>query len=322
MSNDDDPSPDLLVSFWRDMLRIRSFEQAALYQSSIGKIYGALHSYEGEESCAVGVCAALQKGDYAASTHRGHGHCIAMGARTDRMMAELFGRVDGYCKGKGGSLHIADVGAGMLGANGIVAAGYSIAAGAALNAKVSRNGRIVVVFFGDGAITRGPFHEVMNMASLWQLPLLLVCENNEYAQYVRSSDTMVFDNIASLAANYKMKGVKIDGNDIRSVYRATSEAATRARCGEGPTLLELSTQRFLGHSSGDPQVYRTKANIEELRKMRDPIAQLEQELVAAGLLRNREALLREIEAEVAEAVRFAEASPYPPGEELTRDVYA
>ena len=314
--------PEMLVTFWRDMVRIRAFEQAALYQSSIGKIYGALHSYEGEESCAIGICSALKDGDYAASTHRGHGHCIAMGARMDRMMAELFGRVDGYCRGKGGSLHIADLSSGMLGANGIVGAGYAIAAGAALNAKVARNGRVSVVFFGDGAVTRGTFHEVMNMASLWKLPLILVCENNEFAQYVRSSETMVFESIAALASNYQMPGVRLDGNDIRAVYKAAVAAVERARGGSGPTLIELKTQRFHGHSSGDPQVYRTKASVEVLRQKRDPIARLEAELIAAGLLSDREALLAQIEAEVADAVRFADASPYPADEELSRDVYA
>ena len=313
---------EMLVAFWRDMVRIRSFEQAAMYQSSIGKIYGALHSYEGEESCAVGICAALKDGDYAASTHRGHGHSIAMGARMDRMMAELFGREDGYCRGKGGSLHIADLNAGMLGANGIVGAGYAIAAGAALNAKVAGNGRVSVVFFGDGAVTRGTFHEVMNMASLWKLPLLLVCENNGYAQYVASSETMVFDSIAGLAGNYQMPGVRLDGNDIRAVHKAAVEAVARARSGNGPTLIELKTQRFHGHSSGDPQVYRTKASVEELRQTRDPIARLEGELIAAGLLGDRAALLAQVEAEVAQAVRFAEASPYPADEALSQDVYA
>ena len=314
--------PEMLVGFWCDMVRIRSFEQAAMYQSSIGKIYGALHSYEGEESCAVGICAALKDGDYAASTHRGHGHSIAMGARMDRMMAELFGREDGYCRGKGGSLHIADLKAGMLGANGIVGAGYAIAAGAALNAKVVGNGRVSVVFFGDGAVTRGTFHEVMNMASLWKLPLLLVCENNGYAQYVASSETMVFDSIAGLAGNYLMPGVRLDGNDIRAVHKAAVEAVARARSGNGPTLIELKTQRFHGHSSGDPQVYRTKASVEELRQTRDPIARLEGELIAVGLLGDRAALLAQVEAEVAQAVRFADASPYPADEALSQDVYA
>ena len=321
MTENELPS-EMLVAFWRDMVRIRSFEQAAMYQSSIGKIYGALHSYEGEESCAVGICAALKDGDYAASTHRGHGHSIAMGARMDRMMAELFGREDGYCRGKGGSLHIADLNAGMLGANGIVGAGYAIAAGAALNAKVAGNGRVSVVFFGDGAVTRGTFHEVMNMASLWKLPLLLVCENNGYAQYVASSETMVFDSIAGLAGNYQMPGVRLDGNDIRAVHKAAVEAVARARSGNGPTLIELKTQRFHGHSSGDPQVYRTKASVEELRQTRDPIARLEGELIAAGLLGDRAALLAQVEAEVAQAVRFAEASPYPADEALSQDVYA
>lgn len=320
--NVNDIPGEKLLGFWRNMRRIRSFEQAATYQSSIGKVYGALHTYEGQEPCAVGVCAALCKGDYAASTHRGHGHALAMGARMDRMMAELFGRADGYCRGKGGSMHIADVSSGMLGANGIVGAGYAIAAGAALNAKVSRNGRIAVVFFGDGAVTRGTFHEVMNMASLWKLPLLLICENNGYAQYVATSETMVFRSIAGLAGNYDVPGVAVEGNDIREVYSSAVAAADRARSGGGPTLIELKTQRFAGHSLGDPQVYRTKDDIQKLRTSRDPIIRLEADLEAAGLLTDRAQRVMQIEDEVAEAVRFAEASPYPAEEEFSRDVYA
>ena len=315
-------TPEQQRGFWRDMHRIRAFERAAIYQSSLGKIYGALHSYEGQESCAIGVCAALQHGDYVASTHRGHGHCIAVGARMDRMMAELFGRIDGYCKGKGGSLHIADVGAGMLGANGIVGAGYAIAAGAALTAKVSGSGRVSVVFFGDGAVTRGTFHEVMNMAALWKLPLVLVCENNGLAQYVPTAETMVFENVSSLAQGYKMPGVAVDGNDIRAVHEAALAAVERARQAQGPTLLELHTQRYHGHSSGDPQVYRSKAEVEALRLATDPIVRLENELLTAGLLADREALLALIDAEVAQAVAFAEASAYPSDEELFTDVYA
>jgi TPP-dependent pyruvate/acetoin dehydrogenase alpha subunit len=317
-----DFSPQKLIGFWRDMHRIRAFERAAYYHSSLGKIHGALHSYEGQESCAVGVCAALQPGDYVASTHRGHGHCIAIGARMDRMMAELFGRVDGYCKGKGGSLHIADVGAGMLGANGIVGAGYAIAAGAALTAKVSGSGRVSVVFFGDGAVTRGTFHEVMNMARLWNLPLVLVCENNGMAQYVPTSETMVFEKVSSLAAAYRMPGVDVDGNDIRAVYSAATLAVDAARAGQGPTLLELRTQRYQGHSSGDPQVYRTKGEVEALRLRTDPLVRLENELLANGLLGDREQMLAQIETEIEQAVAFADASAYPSDDELLRDVYA
>lgn len=319
---ENDLPPERLVGFWRDMVRIRAFEQAAVYQSSLGKIYGALHSYEGQESCAVGICGALTREDYVASTHRGHGHSIAKGARMDRMMAELFGRETGYCKGKGGSLHIADFGCGMLGANGIVGASYAIAAGAALTAKVSGSGRVAVAFFGDGAVTRGTFHETANVASLLKLPLLLVCENNEYAQYMHWSETMVFDDIASLAAGYKMPGVRVDGNDVRAVFRAAAEAVARARAGEGPTLLELRTQRFHGHSSGDPQVYRTKQAVAELRRSRDPIAGFERELLDAGLLPERDAMRKAVDAEVEQAVAFAEASPYPPADELSSDVYA
>jgi TPP-dependent pyruvate/acetoin dehydrogenase alpha subunit len=320
--NTNDLPAEQLIGFWRQMLRIRRFEETAQYQSSLGKIYGALHSYEGQESCAVGVCAALAKGDYAASTHRGHGHTLAMGADMKRMMAELFGRVDGYCRGKGGSMHIADLNIGMLGANGIVGAGYAIAAGAALNAKVTRNGRVSVVFFGDGALARGTFHEVANMASLWKLPIVFVCENNGYAQYVKTSETTVFDDIPRLAEAYHIKSAGLDGDDIRLVYSAAVEAVDRARSGDGPSLIELRTQRYLGHSAGDPQVYRTKPMVEELRRTRDPIARLEGELIGAGVLGNRDTLAAEVEAEIAEAVRFADASSYPAEHELTRHVYA
>jgi pyruvate dehydrogenase E1 component alpha subunit len=316
-----DLSNDRLVKFWRDMVRIRAFEQAAVYQSSLGKIYGALHSYEGQESCAVGICGALTAEDYVSSTHRGHGHSLAKGARMDRMMAELFGRAEGSCRGKGGSLHITDLSVGMLGANGIVGAGYAIGAGAALHAKVAKNGRVSVVFFGDGATTRGTFHEVMNMASLWRLPLILVCENNEYAQYMHWSETMVFDDIASLAVGYKMPGVRVDGNDIRKVHIAALDAVERARSGAGPTLIELKTQRFHGHSSGDPQVYRSKTQIEELKRTRDPINTLEAELIRAGLLDDRDAQMAAVEAEVAAAIRFAEESPYPSAAEFAQHVY-
>ncbi len=320
MSND--LSKETLVGFWRDMHRIRAFERAAAYQSTLGKIYGALHSYEGQEACAVGVCAALRADDYVASTHRGHGHSLAKGARMDRMMAELFGREDGYCRGKGGSLHIADFGCGMLGANGIVGAGYAIAAGAALTAKRSGSGRVAVCFFGDGAVTRGTFHEVMNMASLWKLPLLMVCENNGYAQYVATTETMVFRSVADLAGNYRMPGVHVDGNDIRMVHNATTEAVARARAGEGPSLLEFTTQRFTGHSSGDPQFYRSKAEVEELRRSRDPIARLDGELTGAALLDERDAILAAVEAEVTSAVAFAEAAAYPAAAAVNQDVYA
>ena len=317
-----DLSTETLRAMWRDMLRIRAFEQGALYQSTLGKIHGALHSYEGQESCAVGVCAALTPGDYVASTHRGHGHTLAIGATMDRMMAELFGREDGYCRGKGGSLHIADVAAGMLGANGIVGAGYAIAAGAALMQKVKGSDQVALVFFGEGAVTRGTFHEVMNMAALWKLPLVMVCENNEYAQYMHWSQTMVFESIAPLAKGYGTSGITLDGNDIRAVFAAADAAVRRARAGEGPSLIELRTQRFQGHSSGDPQVYRSKEAIADLRRTRDPITRLEAELKAAGALDDADAIRREVEAEVAAAVAFADASPYPATEEVSHHVYA
>ena len=313
---------ETLEAMWRGMARIRAFEQAAVYQSSLGRIHGTLHSYDGQESCAVGVCAALAPGDHVASTHRGHGHTLAIGGRMDRMMAELFGRVDGYCRGKGGSLHITDVESGMLGANGIVGAGYAIAAGAALTARVQKTGAVSVVFFGDGASARGTFHEVINMAAIWKLPLVMVCENNGYAQYVSTSETRSYQSVAGLADGYGVPGVGLDGNDIRAVHAAAVQAVARARAGEGPSLIELDTQRFQGHSIGDRQVYRTREQVAELRASRDPIARLESELLAAGALADREAAMTAIEEEVAAAIAFAEASPYPDDAEVDAHVYA
>jgi len=313
-----------LVAFWRDMVRIRRFEEAALHQATLNNVYGTLHAYIGQEAVAVGVCGALTREDWVASTHRGHGHCLAKGARMDRMMAELFGRRDGYCRGKGGSQHIADFSVGMLGANGIVGAGFGLAAGAAMRSKRRGDGRVAVAFFGDGAVSRGTFHEVLNLAALQRLPLVLVCENNQWAQWVSRAENLAAPSIAGLAQAMGVPGERVDGQDVREVHLAAARAVARARAGDGPTLVECDTQRYHGHNIGDMQVYRTKAEIAELRRATDPVERLERELAASGALETaaREAALAEVDAEVADAIRFALASPFPPPEDLWSDVFA
>jgi TPP-dependent pyruvate/acetoin dehydrogenase alpha subunit len=312
---------DTLHALYRDMWRIRRFEETALYHSTQGNVYGALHLYIGEEASAVGISSVLRRGDYVASTHRGHGHCIAKGARLDRMMAELFGRATGYCKGKGGSMHIADFSCGMLGANGIVGAGLGLAAGAALMAQTRKSGQIAVAFFGDGGATRGTFHEVINLSALWKLPVLFVCENNGYAQWMSQAENLAIERVADMARSYAIPGVTVDGNDVLAVHAAARDAADRARAGQGPTLIECQTYRIHGHSLGDQQVYRGKAEVEEW-KQRDPILRLEARLLEAGLLdeARKKEILDAVEAEVAEAVAFASASPFPDAAELTTDV--
>jgi TPP-dependent pyruvate/acetoin dehydrogenase alpha subunit len=314
---------DTLLGLYRDMWRIRRFEETALYQSTQGNVYGALHLYIGEEATAIGVCAALNRDDYVASTHRGHGHCVAKGAGMDRMMAELFGRATGSCKGKGGSMHITDFSCGMLGANGIVGASLGLAAGAGLMAQVRGSGQVAVAFFGDGAATRGTFHEVLNLSSLWKLPVLFVCENNGYAQWMSQKENLAVERVADMARSYNLPGVVVDGNDVLAVHAAATAAVERARGGGGPTLLECKTYRIYGHSLGDLQVYREKAEVEEWKK-RDPILRLEARLREAGVLDDgqKQAILDAVEAEVTQAVTFATESPFPDAAELLTDVTA
>ncbi|GIX48199.1 MAG: pyruvate dehydrogenase E1 component subunit alpha [Candidatus Tectimicrobiota bacterium] len=317
-------SAEKLLAMYTCMWRIRLFEEEAEYQSSQGKVLGALHTYIGEEAVAVGVCSHLQPTDYITSTHRGHGHCIAKGADLKRMMAELFGRLTGYCKGKGGSMHIADFSIGMLGANGIVAGGFGLATGAGLAAQLRGSGQVAVCFFGDGAANRGPFHENINLAAVWRLPVVYVCENNQYAQWTPQSEVTLVTDIANMAPAYGIPGVQVDGMDVLAVYEAAGEAIARARRGEGPTLLECKTYRFHGHNFGDPQLYRTREEIAEWMEKRDPIKRLAAYLRAQGLLSDAqdEAIQQQVREEIEAAVRFAEESPYPPPDELYKDVYS
>jgi acetoin:2,6-dichlorophenolindophenol oxidoreductase subunit alpha len=317
-------SPDAQRAMLRQMLTIRRFEERASADYLGGKIHGVVHCYIGEEAVATGVCSALRRSDRIISTHRGHGHCIAKGADLNRMMAELYGRQAGYCKGKGGSMHIADFNIGMLGANGIVAGGISIVTGAGLAAQMEGEGGVAVAFFGDGASNAGPFHECLNIAATWKLPMLYVCENNAWAAQTPAAATHAQADIARRAAGYGIPGVIVDGNDIIAVYQAASTAIDRARAGAGPTLIECKTYRWRAHTERRGQVDpRDKAEVEAWLR-RDPIALLERQLRQQGEL--DDGGLRAMEGEVmdaiAAAVAFAEASPEPLPAQATDDVFA
>src|SRR5262245_57520588 len=269
------------------MILIREFDQLAIELRTARRIHGALHPYVGEEAVAVGVCAALRRADRITSTHRGHGHCIAKGADINRMMAELFGRVDGYCKGKGGSMHIADFAIGMLGANGIVGGGMPIACGAALAAQLEGAGGVTACFFGDGATGEGEFHESLNIASLWKLPLLFICENNQYGADNAVESVRVTTDIALHAPAYGLPGVTVDGNDVLAVRAAAWEAVDRARRGDGPTLIHCRTFRWLFHAMRDvppPETRRADLLAHWRGRERDPLTRFEDHLTAKGVV--------------------------------------
>ena len=318
-------SPEKLRDMLRTMQTIRRFEERASSDYHADKIYGVVHAYIGEEAVATGVCAALRPDDQIISTHRGHGHCIAKGADLNRMMAELYGRRDGYCKGKGGSMHIADFAKGMLGANGIVAGGISIVTGAALAAQMDGAGRVAVSFFGDGASNAGPFHECMNIAAAWKLPILYVCENNLYSAQTDSAKTLAQSDVAKRAAGYGIPGVIVDGNDIQAVYDAAETAVARARRGDGPTLIEAKTYRWRAHTERKGQAdYRPAAEI-EMWKGRDPVARLVNHLKSQqGQLTEAEwqAMDADILGAIERSCKFAEASPFPSPDDALSDVFA
>ncbi len=312
-----------LINMYRGMLRIRVFEDRVYKEFAAGKIGGFVHLYAGEEAIATGACATLRTDDYITSTHRGHGHVIAKGGKTDRMMAELYGKKTGYNKGKGGSMHIADPDIGVLGASGIVAAAIPIAGGAALSAKMRGTDQVAVCFFGDGACNTSRFHEGVNLASIWKLPIIYVIENNMYAEMTPISYAANIPNLADRAAAYGIPGKTVDGNDVLAVYEAVGEAVARARKGEGPTLVECKTCRRYGHYEGDTDTYRTEQERRECHK-RDPIPRFRKKLVEMGVLTEKEAdkIEQEINEEIEEAAKFAEESPLPAPEETLEDVYA
>lgn len=316
-------NPAFLISMYGLMYKIRRFEEEVIELFHNKQLPGWLHSYIGEEAVAVGACAALNKEDYITSTHRGHGHCIAKGADLKKMMAELYGKETGYCKGKGGSMHIADFSIGILGANGIVGGGIPIATGAALACQFLENRRVVISFFGDGATNQGCFHESLNLASLWKLPVIYVCENNLYAETTPQADHLPIKDIAVRAKSYNMPGVVVDGNDVLAVYGKVSKAVERARAGKGPTLIECKTYRYRGHYEGDPEVYRKKEEVEAWKK-RDPLRKFKRHLLENDIVQAQEVHLVEktIEDEIKDAIKYAQASPPPKPESALEDLYA
>ena len=315
--------PDKLKEALRKMLLIRKFEEAAEQSYMRGLTHGTMHLSIGQEATAVGACMPLSDDDKITSTHRGHGHCIAKGADAARMLAEFFGKETGYCRGRGGSMHIADISKGNLGANGIVGGGIPIAVGAALSAKRLRTGIVALSFFGDGANNEGAFHESLNMASVWKLPVVFFCENNQYGMSTSTAQSTAVKSIADRASAYSMPGIVVDGNDFSAVAEASDEAVARARAGLGPTLVESLTYRFRGHSRSDRNRYRTKEEIQEWMR-RDPIAHMSELLESHGIAARREIerLELDVDREIEAAIDFAHKSPAPPATELTRDVYA
>ena len=316
-------SEERLLGMYRSMVRVRLFETKVGKLFAANQIPGFVHLSIGQEGSSVGACSALRSDDYITSTHRGHGHMIAKGADIRRMMAELFGKKDGYCKGKGGSMHIADFGIGVLGANGVVAGGFPIAVGAGLSAKLRKTDQVTMCFFGDGASNRGPFHEALNMAAIWKLPVIFMCENNQYASTTSASYSLSVTDVSTRAAGYGMPGLTVEGNDILKVLSAVTKAVKRARKGEGPSLVEAKTYRYKGHYEGDPQRYRSNEEIEKAME-NDPIDRFKNYLSQKGFLSTRKerALVKEIEKEIEEAVSFAEASPFPEPEEALEDLYS
>jgi pyruvate dehydrogenase E1 component alpha subunit len=316
-------TPDDLRDAYRTMRTIRHFEQTLNELSQAGKVPGFLHLYAGEEAIAAGVCAHLGEPDAIASTHRGHGHSIAKGVSLDGMMAEIFGRRTGICRGKGGSMHIADTSKGMLGANGIVAGGIALAVGAALSAKVRRTGGVAVSFFGDGATNEGAFHESLNLAAIYRLPCLFVIENNGYGEATPVEYHAPIPDLAARAGAYGIPGVVADGMDFFDVFAHAGEAIARARRGDGPTLLECKSYRYYGHYVGDPLTYRTKEESERVRTTRDPLDAFERRVTGEGWLDAAELrrIEEEVERAVTAAVRFAEESPLPDPADLLTDVY-
>jgi pyruvate dehydrogenase E1 component alpha subunit len=311
-----------LLEMYERMVEIRTFEDAAGKNFADGLVPGFVHLYAGEEAVAVGVCSHLSDKDYITSTHRGHGHCIAKGVDIPGMVAELMGKATGVCKGKGGSMHIADVDKGMLGANGIVGGGFPLACGAALTAKTLGTGGVAICFFGDGASNQGTFHEGLNLAAIWKLPVVFVCENNGYAESTPVHYHCATSDIANRAGGYEIPGVVVDGLDLFSVYEVAGEAIARARRGEGPTLIEAKTYRFYGHFQGDMVTYRTQEELDRF-KLRDPILNVRAYAQQHGLATAEEfnAIDERVQRNLDKAWEDGKAAPFPAPEEALTDVY-
>ena len=317
----------LLMEMLRRMLRIRHFEEAVITMVERGEIVGAAHSYIGEEAVAVGACLALRDDDWMTGNHRSHGHPIAKGGDVKRAMAELLGKSTGFCKGKGGSMHLADFSIGILGESGILGSSIPTAVGAALGSKLQGNDRVAVPFFGDGASNEGAFHESINLAAVWKLPVVFLCENNQYAVTSSFKDMVASDNISDRAAAYNIPGVLVDGQDVIAMYEAVSEAVARARSGQGPSLIEGRTYRYYEHSLGLNRIvrdlYREDDEVEEWKK-RDPISIHKQRLLDQGIATQEEIvhMENEIKEQIEDAITFARESPYPEPEALFEDMFS
>ena len=311
-----------IVEMYKNMRRIREFETEAMNLFAEGKIPGFVHLYLGEEAVATGACSSLRDDDYITSTHRGHGHIIAKGGDLKFMMAELFGKATGYCKGKGGSMHIADSTKGILGANGIVGAGHNIAVGAGLSAKYRGTDQVCVCFFGDGSTNQGTFHESLNLASIWRLPVVFLCENNLYGISMHQDRHQAIQDVADRAVAYNIPGVVVDGNDVMAVYEAVNEAVSRARSGQGPTLVECKTYRHRGHFEGDPANYKPSEEEEEWLA-KDPIPRAIEYLIDNDILTKEEIekIDDEVRQEIKEAIKFADESPLPTLDSIVEDIY-
>ena len=317
-------SHEQLVEMYRTMIKIRLFEEMADKQYALGKVHGTMHLSAGQEAVAVGTGFAVRKGDYLLNHHRGHGHFIASGADVNRMMAEFLGKDTGYCRGRGGSMHIADVTANNLGANGIVGGGLQLAVGVGLAVQMKKTDQIVLTIFGDGAANEGIFHESLNMAKIWDLPILYLCENNQYGMSANVVNVSAKTPFKARAAAYDIPGYYIDGNDVLAVYETIQEAAEHARSRKGPVFVEAQTYRYFGHSKSDRNLYRTKDEIEYWKTVEDPIFRFEKLLVEAGLVDENKinSIKEEMTDEIDKAVVFAENSPEPDVNSVTEWVYA
>lgn len=313
-----------LIHLYRQMVMIREFEEQAQDLYSRALLPGILHLSVGQEAVAVGVCAALRKDDYITSTHRGHGHCLAKGADVGRMFAELFGKVEGYCRGKGGSMHIANRDAGNLGANAIVGGSIPIATGAALSAKLRKTGQVAACFFGDGALNQGVFFESLNFAAIWRLPIIYVCENNQYAEYTPTK-LATAGNIPQRGEAFGIPSDVVDGMDVIAVYHATHAAVERARAGQGPTFLIFQTYRYYGHGMSDrDRPYRSREEEQQWRQRRDPISSLANRLIEEAYATRSEldSIQGEVKQKIAEGIEFGTKAPFPDPDEVTKHVYA
>ena len=315
---------DTLWFMYQKMCQIRLFEEHVWDVYTRGLMPGLAHLYIGEEAVAVGACSALRDDDYITSTHRGHGHCLAKGGQLDRMMAEIMGKEAGYCRGKGGSMHIADMSFGILGANGIVGGGFGIATGAALSAKLRNSDQVAVCFFGDGASNQGIMLETINMAAAWNLPAIYICENNQYGEHTPYQAVTGVKDIADRAKGLGLEGLIVDGSDVLVMHETMSAAVAKARKGDGPTLIEAKTYRFHGHHVGDAMTYRTREEAEWWRDNKDPIKLLGQYMTANKVAQQKEldAIYKQVEGDVLAAIEFGKDAPFPPPEQAYEDLYA